>query len=304
MPRALQGLFTLCVASILAVGAAATEGAVVALTDDDFDSGRVASMEFALVEYFAPWCGHCKKLEPEFHAAAEQLKAYQPHVVFAAVDATTQKIESSRQGVRGFPTLKWYVRGVATDYTGERNSRSIVKWIKKKTGLPAEHLNTQSELESFVRKHSIGVVAYLKKTPGRGGGGDDVGSGDAKGFMATARYLDEVAFAFTHNPQLRGAIVDGAAAQPEVEGGTGETESDSSAMVVFKKPIAGFKHNSTVFTGSFQDAVRDWLMVMYHILFLFVCLTHLIRATSACLRAPVFHLGRATSCLTVLVAIV
>eukprot|EP00750_Incisomonas_marina_P009866 INCI16165.1.p1 GENE.INCI16165.1~~INCI16165.1.p1 ORF type:complete len:511 (-),score=101.83 INCI16165.1:915-2447(-) len=223
---------------------------VVTLTDADFEDGKMTSTEFALVEFFAPWCGHCKKLEPEFRSAAEQLHGYSPKVLFAAVDATTEKVESSRQAVRGFPTLKWYVRGVAVDFTGERNARSIVNWVKKKTGLPAEELSDQAAVDAFVLKHRVGIVAYLAA-----GQADD-----ETALFATARSLDIVPFAFTRNAALRNDLI-AAAEQDSNEAGSPKSTS-SSAMVVFKKPSAGFKFNSTAFTETFtEEAVTRFVQI-------------------------------------------
>ncbi|CAN0571430.1 unnamed protein product, partial [Ectocarpus sp. 12 AP-2014] len=47
--------------------------AVVDLTENNFKEMVLDSDEMWLVEFFAPWCGHCKKLEPEWESAAGQL---------------------------------------------------------------------------------------------------------------------------------------------------------------------------------------------------------------------------------------
>jgi protein disulfide-isomerase-like protein len=228
-----------------------SSAAVVRLTDADFHGGGLTNTAFALVEFFAPWCGHCKKLEPEFAAAAQELSTYEPRVLFAAVDATIEKIESSRQGVRGFPTLKWYVHGVATDYTGERTSRSLVKWIKRKTGLPAEEVATTEAFAAFVLKHRLCVVAFA--------GGPDP-EADLSAYYAAARNLEAVPFAFTRSPKVRAAIV--AAADTAESFSAGAAVADrvaaddaSSSMVVLKRKLASgeFKHNSTVFREAFTE---------------------------------------------------
>ena len=61
-----------------------------------------------MVEFYAPWCGHCKKLEPEWNAAATKMKG---QVKFAKVDATENQALAQRFGVQGYPTIKYFDYG-------------------------------------------------------------------------------------------------------------------------------------------------------------------------------------------------
>merc|ERR1711990_1076803 len=124
------------------------EDGVLVLTDKNFDE-ELKNHEFLLVEFYAPWCGHCKKLAPEYSAAAEILAKNDPPFSLAKVDATEEKKLAERFGVQGFPTLYFFKNGEKTDYTGGRTSDTIVSWILKKSGPPPT-----STMESQTRTHS------------------------------------------------------------------------------------------------------------------------------------------------------
>jgi protein disulfide isomerase len=65
-----------------------------------------------LIEFYAPWCGHCKKLEPIFNELGEKLKDIKG-LTIAKMDATANEVTGVE--VKGFPTLKFYPKGAKHD---------------------------------------------------------------------------------------------------------------------------------------------------------------------------------------------
>ncbi|XP_051954192.1 protein disulfide-isomerase A6-like [Xyrauchen texanus] len=101
---------------------------VVELTDDNFDRNVLDSDNVWMVEFFAPWCGHCKNLEPEWTAAATEVNEQtKGKVKLGAVDATVHQGLASRYGIRGFPTIKIFRKGEEPeDYQGGRTRSDII----------------------------------------------------------------------------------------------------------------------------------------------------------------------------------
>ena len=83
----------------------------------------------AMVEFYAPWCHHCKKLKTPYAEAAEELVG---EAVFAAFDATADRELAEKYGVNGYPTLLWFSGGEHQKYEGPRTRVGLVNFVKKR----------------------------------------------------------------------------------------------------------------------------------------------------------------------------
>jgi protein disulfide isomerase len=101
------------------------------LTEDNFDA--LTSDEPWLLEFYAPWCGHCRKLAPIYEHAAMALQGV---MKLGTIDCTVEKRIAQRFGVRGYPTIKFWRDGEARDYRGARDVDSIVRFARVMTAPP------------------------------------------------------------------------------------------------------------------------------------------------------------------------
>ncbi|KAK9868741.1 hypothetical protein WJX84_002525 [Apatococcus fuscideae] len=108
------------------------------LTPENFDK-HITGAKDAIVEFYAPWCGHCKSLTPEYKKLGEAVSSdarLKSRVVIAKVNADEHKSLGTRFGVGGFPTLKYFSRGKPVnepiDYSGGRTKDAFLEYINNK----------------------------------------------------------------------------------------------------------------------------------------------------------------------------
>ncbi|KAI9001015.1 protein disulfide isomerase [Trametes punicea] len=130
---------------------------VIDLTHEDFDA-VVKPEPLMLVEFFAPWCGHCKALAPHYEEAATELK--QKGIKLAKVNCVDEADFCQSNGIQGYPTLRVYRNGEYTDYSGPRKADGIISYMTKQS-LPAVSEVTKDNFEDFIKADKIVALALL-----------------------------------------------------------------------------------------------------------------------------------------------
>uniref|UniRef100_A0A0E0M1W9 protein disulfide-isomerase n=1 Tax=Oryza punctata TaxID=4537 RepID=A0A0E0M1W9_ORYPU len=144
----------LVAAAVAASPAAALYSAgspVLQLNPNNFKSKVLNSNGVVLVEFFAPWCGHCQQLTPIWEKAAGVLKGV---ATVAALDADAHKELAQEYGIRGFPTIKVFVPGKPpVDYQGARDVKPIVEFaLSQVKALLRDRLNGKTSAGSGGKK--------------------------------------------------------------------------------------------------------------------------------------------------------
>jgi len=94
----------------------------------------------SLVLFHAPWCGHCKRLMPEFNKFKD---SYKGNVKIAAVDCDANKEVAEKHNIQGFPTIRYYEKGTSlpskfVEFSGPRTASGLNDFINKVHGVIAQ----------------------------------------------------------------------------------------------------------------------------------------------------------------------
>lgn len=161
---------------LLVVGLSAIQGTafytgddhVVELTDTSFADEVLdeASPSVWMVEFFAPWCGHCKALTPEWKKAAKDLDGI---AKVGAIDCTSEQSVCQEYQVSGYPTIKFYHPDAASeDYQGPRTADGIIAFAKAKADVlgyaqkaEMKQVEDQDMLESECLEKKLVCVVFL-----------------------------------------------------------------------------------------------------------------------------------------------
>merc|ERR1712193_264141 len=182
----MRNLLLLAMFGTLALAEIKKEEGVLVLTNDNFQEA-VDGNEFILVEFYAPWCGHCKALAPEYAKAAGILAEKDSPIKLGKLDATEESKTAEKFEVRGYPTLKFFKKGKPVEYGGGRTAETIVSWVEKKTGPPAKALAGADDAKAFVEGKNVAVIGCFS---------DETTDG-AKAFLGAASSMDDIPFGIT-----------------------------------------------------------------------------------------------------------
>eukprot|EP00929_Paragymnodinium_shiwhaense_P114054 TRINITY_DN82375_c0_g1_i1.p1 TRINITY_DN82375_c0_g1~~TRINITY_DN82375_c0_g1_i1.p1 ORF type:complete len:512 (+),score=127.56 TRINITY_DN82375_c0_g1_i1:89-1624(+) len=119
-------------------------GPLLELTDANFSAIVRSDAGAVFVKFYAPWCGHCKKLAPTWAALATQLEGA---VQVAQVDASKEERLAEEHDVSAYPTLKLFANGVVYDYDRDNSIESLVAWASGGYSKPS--LVAALEAETF-----------------------------------------------------------------------------------------------------------------------------------------------------------
>ncbi|EPS71244.1 protein disulfide-isomerase, partial [Genlisea aurea] len=142
-----------------------TEAEKVLTLDHSNFRDAISKHDFIVVEFYAPWCGHCKALAPEYEKAASELSSHDPPVALAKIDANDEKNRdlATEYEIQGFPTIKILRNGgkYIQDYKGPRDAEGIVSYLKKQLGPASTEIKSAEDAFSLIDEKQIFIVGIF-----------------------------------------------------------------------------------------------------------------------------------------------
>ncbi|CAH1183258.1 unnamed protein product [Phaedon cochleariae] len=133
---------------------------VINLDEDSFiQLMRKPKEELWIVDFFAPWCGPCQKLGPQWRKLAKQV-ADIPEIKVAQVDCVASAELCDSQNVRSYPAVRLYPIGSkglssVAIYNGNRDASNLKRWVLSFLPSPVENLNAKDFQTSILSKKYV-----------------------------------------------------------------------------------------------------------------------------------------------------
>uniref|UniRef100_A0A8C7ZZ97 protein disulfide-isomerase n=1 Tax=Oryzias sinensis TaxID=183150 RepID=A0A8C7ZZ97_9TELE len=108
-----------------------------------------------VLQFYAPWCGYCKKLEPIWDEVGAELRSSGSPVRVGKMDATAYSGMASEFGVRGYPTIKLLKADLAYNYKGPRTKDDIVEFANRVAGPAVRALPSTQMFEHMMKRHDV-----------------------------------------------------------------------------------------------------------------------------------------------------
>lgn len=87
-----------------------------------------------LVMFYAPWCHHCKMLEPIYNQAANDILQENLGVHVGKVDCTKYTSLATHFSVRGFPTVLFIDKERIIEFNGDRTRKDLLEFTRRLAG--------------------------------------------------------------------------------------------------------------------------------------------------------------------------
>eukprot|EP00462_Mataza_sp_D1_P025950 CAMPEP_0175127536 /NCGR_PEP_ID=MMETSP0087-20121206/4436_1 /TAXON_ID=136419 /ORGANISM="Unknown Unknown, Strain D1" /LENGTH=462 /DNA_ID=CAMNT_0016409515 /DNA_START=59 /DNA_END=1447 /DNA_ORIENTATION=- len=121
-------------------------GDVVQLTDANFEEQVIQPKKPFFVEFYAPWCGHCRRLLPTWTKLAQELKG---KIKIGMIDCQDHELVKMKYNIMGYPTLILFHRGRQSEFRGPRSLAALKSFLKAHHAVGGDGVNDIPEIDCY-----------------------------------------------------------------------------------------------------------------------------------------------------------
>jgi protein disulfide-isomerase A1 len=146
------------------ITAAEIEDHVLILNDKNFEE-ETNLRDILLIEFYAPWCGHCKNFAPEYSKAAERLYEYYGKNLLAKIDVSNNKELSSRYEIETYPTIKLWKKNHLKDYRLALTAEAVIGYVQENLNSIFKEIESEEQLLTLIKNNPL-VVTFFPASEG------------------------------------------------------------------------------------------------------------------------------------------
>ncbi|GAX21751.1 thioredoxin domain-containing protein 10 [Fistulifera solaris] len=182
-----------------------------------------------LLKFYAPWCGHCKRLAPILTKVAQQTAG---QMAIGKIDCTSTGAPLCKQfDVKGYPTLMFALDGEVQDFPYGRSQEELVAFAKKMNTLTVDVVASQQDADQYARTQTSNGIVFVAYDPASANAqeiSDKLNTSPSLQTYATVARKEQ---AFAHFLLLEPSLMEGEEGPSVVPAAFGDFPSSSSFFV-------------------------------------------------------------------------
>ena len=233
------------------------DGPVTVVVAKNYQEVVIDSDKDVLLEYYAPWCGHCKALAPKYDELASMFKSHSDKIVIAKVDATLNDVPDE---IQGFPTIKLFkagAKGSPVDYSGSRTVEDLANFIRDEGSFHIDVTNGSGAGGEALSMEGVETEGMPHQAAAATKGASSVSSGASKGASSASSGASKGASSASSGATNGASSASSAATKGASSVSSGATEAASGASEAAETATRVLKEKVLSAAGAVKDALLD-----------------------------------------------